>query len=734
MSIRLDGLVRHLEQSLYPKDKLHLIENIYKWVEHSIHENQDNAEEEANIKKQRLLILRSSIIKRSTVIKKNIETTQKILSNAQDKVNSASASVADVAVAIEAFVHEHRNNKNQTNVIDSVREERRIKIANMRVDQVACKRKLADQHDEAQKHIKQIHLLEHEMKHLLYEIEGLDSEIIHQETLIQNNLDHHQANEAKRPYLERRQTALRLHKMQRACAAQEAHKRQIAQLDLQEKKRQLLRAAMVPTPPLSKKRNKGSKTRKITKITAATKRAKEYREQLNEYLKTPAPTNGQFGRTSPRHTRWRKQIQERPSKWNKRPSDKRYDTLNADERSLPKSWGPQDMRRPRIKKNVENNSTKDDNSVKESSKEKNEILSVEPSNVSLATESIEELVENSLLDSTAGDTENITRYGVGSNVWVQYKRFPEYYAAKIKHVHNLTNNGTELYDVMYEDGTFEMGITSDKLRIQTRSSRAASILHVDTKEEHDRTVLSLREEEELAEEHEMDKLFREALTHTNWGRDFRNQWDAETKLAMLSEINQENKMKQVRLRSARNIVQATDSAYSYLDGVFNDSNPPIGRHRNYWIAPQGSPKLAQELPKLKENSVDEAVTDENGNGNDNDGEYTYHMDENCEIFDRPEQTISSIPAPPMSMAFGFMARLELSTQTAASLPPTALMNSKVLVGGVPRRCDMASSKLHKNYLLRNNSPHRPKNVSPWKFNRSVIKRQRQIRAPLHSPR
>ena len=52
--------------------------------------------------------------------------------------------------------------------------------------------------------------------------------------------------------------------------------------------------------------------------------------------------------------------------------------------------------------------------------------------------------------------------------------------------------------------------------------------------------MSLSLEKEMEEDHVIENIFRKAKTHTNWGRDFRVQWDAETKKARTDLVSKEN--------------------------------------------------------------------------------------------------------------------------------------------------------------------------------------------------
>ena len=150
--------------------------------------------------------------------------------------------------------------------------------------------------------------------------------------------------------------------------------------------------------------------------------------------------------------------------------------------------------------------------------------------------------------------------------------------------------------------------------------------------------------------------------------------------------------------------------------MFHEKNPPIGRHKIFWIPPKGRPKLAVELPHLREDIFSDS---------DDDGEHS-------------SSSLKANPSRPQKEG-SILMRQQALLQTNCSPPSRSIINATILmepsrrmVGGVPLRCDLASSKLHAQFLMKNQSPHRPHGACPWSFQRGVIKKQRVIGAPLHS--
>ena len=709
MSIQLDGLIRHLDQCLFPQDKLDVIDNISKWVNHAIHESNESNEEEADAKQQRVMLVKTTLIKRTTVLNKDIATTQKMISNTQEKVNDAVFNCHNIKSEIEAFIALNiQKKKEQQKLIESVRTERqlqqRAQLLEMRATEIQLKQALDMEHVESSKHHSHLHLLQHEYNHLIEEIEKLDEQILALNTLIQQNLSHHVEHEASRDYLERRKEAIHFNTMKQILIEKAAHTRRVAMLDHHEKKMKRLQSNNTPVPPSIARRKKyNKKSVKSPKLKAAQLRSKEYAKQLNEYIQTPKSTNGKFGRTTPRHARWEQQMMARTNKWNQRESDQHSTHPDAITKNMKLIFGSKNMkRRTKIIKTKETKT-----------KKKNEIRSATSKSPT----------------PTSPSSSTAPIYKVLDNVWIQYKNYPEFYPGVIHNVHTAT--GENLYDVLYDlDGSLAMGIHISRLKNRLSASKIKSIHHIE-EHDHSNNPMSLSLEKEMEEDHVIENIFRKAKTHTNWGRDFRVQWDAETKKARTDLVSKENEDIEMQLKNHDSKAKKTNPSYSYLDQIFHDKNPPIGRHNRFWIVPRGYPKLANELPKLSADDEQIQEDEEEDEDDDDDDDDEYYEDEPVEMNSG------------MDLALGFMARLELNALNAIPLnasmpvmqtPATFMTPSRTLVGGVPLRCDMASSKLHASYLTLNKSPHRPSKAAPWKFEHGVIKKQRHIKAPLHSPR
>ena len=720
MSIHLDGLVKSLDKSLYPKDKITLLNHIKKWCEH---ESEEYAEEEAATAKQRFIAMNTTINERLKILKQEIIVNQQMTATSWDNMYEAKSHLEDINMEIEIFVHSKKSKKNNSvQLIESVKQERRKTLAKLRELKVERSAKVDHLHNEASIQMEHVHELKLEYEHLIEKVGVIEDKLIHLDTLIAAHLAHHNEHIRGKDYLERRKNALLDVQRKRTAIKHEAHKKQVAFLDQKERQRQMVKNLHL-SRPLSKQQHRPSssgssrsssspRSRRQRQHSASPRskaakfRAVEYAKSLNKYIQA-VPTSNlvSHGRTSPKVHRWVKEMTARITKWKKRPSDV---AENIGCSRLPTSWGPSDMSRSRRRRRPKRPSLQQSNQVNEKKETKKEDVTNEEAEVD------EEDEEDEEKDRIFKDRKP-TRLQVGDAVWIRYKKFPEQYGGVIKHVHATHDPAVQLYDVLYVDGYLEMGVEFTSLARREASEHGAST------QQHNHNPsypsISLEEEAELDEEKLLDEMFAEAISHTNWGPDFRKNWDTETRRANIEKKQlQQKEEEQKRNNKEIRANKSSETSYSYLNQMFHEKNPPIGRHKIFWIPPKGRPKLAVELPHLREDIFSDS---------DDDGEHS-------------SSSLKANPSRPQKEG-SILMRQQALLQTNCSPPSRSIINATILmepsrrmVGGVPLRCDLASSKLHAQFLMKNQSPHRPHGACPWSFQRGVIKKQRVIGAPLHS--
>jgi len=721
MSIHLDGLVKSLDKSLYPKDKIKLLNHIKKWCEH---ESEEYAEEEAATAKQRFIAMNITVNERLTVLKQEIIVNQQMTATSWNNVYEAKSHLEDINMEIEIFVHSKKSKQNNSvQLIESVKKERRKTLANLRASKVDRSAKVDHLHNEASKQMAHVHELELEYEHLIEKVGVIEDKLIHFDSLIAAHLAHHNEHIRGKDYLERRNNALLDVQRKRTAIKHEAHKKQVAFLDRKERQRQMVKKLHL-SRPLSKQQHRPSSSGSSRssssprsrrqrqhsvspRLKAAKLRAAEYAKSLNKYIQAVPTSNLVLhGRTSPKVHRWVKEMTARITKWKKRPSDV---AENIGCSRLPKSWGPSDMSRRR-RRRPKRSSSKQSNQVNEKKETKKECVTNEEGEVDEEDEANEDEIFKD---------KKPTRLQVGDAVWIRYKKFPEQYGGVIKHVHATHDPAVQLYDVLYVDGYLEMGVEFTSLARREASEHG---VHAASTQQHKHDPsISLEEETELEEDKLLDEMFAEAISHTNWGPDFRKIWDTETRRANIEKKQEEEAEEEKEKEQKRNNKEiranksSLETSYSYLNQMFHEKNPPIGRHKIFWIPPKGRPKLAVELPHLREDNFSDG---------DDDGEHSSSSSK--ANASRPQKEGSILMLQQASQA-------NCSSPSRSIIDATILMEpSRRMVGGVPLRCDLASSKLHAQFLIKNQSPHRPHGACPWSFQRGVIKKQRVIGAPLHS--
>ncbi len=383
-------------------------------------------------------------------------------------------------------------------------------------------------------------------------------------------------------------------------------------------------------------------------------------------------------------------------------------------------------------------------------------------------------------------------FRVGDPVWVQAMHastgvlHPEYYAARIKHVHADDADG--LHDVLFEGtGRTECSVGRARLRprqrapadeeteyggadvegaISVKSNNTPSSTRPikksrPTASTHDKTFVSPQERQKLATQAKsraLNAAFLRAKATTGWGLEWRRKWDASARAAMLEkraleEILEAEKRRDrqtgrvaghlTRRRSellppTQREVGVIVPQYTYLDGLF--AGPPNGDdRRNFFIVPRPhvSRGRADEMsmPSVVSSPALSPNTTNNKTGN-GDGSPTGSWIDGASAV-----LAGSISASAEDGAGGsegdagvgapasFITRLEAEVLQAARPALHAMVPTRSHVGGIPLRCDYASSKLKQR-----RSPQRP----PPRHGERVVRghyprlgRSRHVNPPLH---
>ena len=579
---RLAGLVRRLETTLYPQEKLEIVDQLHRWslhhhAEHHHHHHhhhtegratereketdRDEIEDDHGRHREALMRRRNRVVLQLAdhdlhrmQLEKEIETEERVVAKCEARRVKVTARIH----SDQSRVHELLEAAKTTDM--EARLAITMSLRAVRKDLYASKKELSSVNAEASKLHDHVQTLYLERQHAADEHEQHMAMIQTIDAKLEEVEHHHHTNVKTQDYLKRRSHVLRKQKAEALQKREEIQARRRQANSKHFDADQAMFAAARPKPPMSSpgsRQKRAPQSPRQKKVEASLNRL---RNSLTEY-RASSPLPNTFGRTM--RKMWRRQ------------------------KSVPRQASLEQAPVPtKILALVEGGATAADTRP--------------------ATPTPPPRPPPSSTSAAPGYL-----FHMGDLVWVQYEDafhvLHERYPAIVDYVHRAPNGSVSMYDIVNEaDSSLETAIAPARLfpREQGKGVNRSHNTHSSTQDEvpsspspsKDKDDNTSTLDEHLIQANHLNERFKIASQHLEWGMDFRKNWDAAAKKRRASSLE---KSKNQNLFKGKGHVAGAAPTYSFLDNVF--AGPPNGAEKRFYVVPPAHP-LSMKCPPMEKTS------------------------------------------------------------------------------------------------------------------------------------